>query len=96
LAGRRRKDWFGHFLELPNGIPSQHTFWCFFERLDPLALQHVVAARLHRAEQTLGLRHIAVDGKTLRQSKGGASPLHDADDRRRASAVVPRRQFRTA
>ena len=23
---RRRQDWFGRFLELPNGIPSHHTF----------------------------------------------------------------------
>jgi hypothetical protein len=25
----------------------------------------------------LGLRHIAIDGKTLRHSKGGASPPHN-------------------
>jgi predicted transposase YbfD/YdcC len=73
---RRRKAWFGRFLELPNGVPSHHTFRRLFDRLDPLALQQALAAWLHRAEQTLGLRHIAIDGKTLRHSKGGASPLH--------------------
>ena len=73
---RRRNDWFGRFLELPNGIPSHHTFRRLFDRLDPLALQQALVAWLHRAEETLGLRHIAIDGKTLRHSKGGPSPLH--------------------
>ena len=31
---------------------------------------------LHRTSETLGLRHIAIDGKTLRHSGGGSSPLH--------------------
>lgn len=76
VFARRRKDWFGRFLELPNGIPSHHTFRRIFDRLDPLALQQALVAWLHRADETLGLRHIAIDGKTLRHSKGGSSPLH--------------------
>jgi predicted transposase YbfD/YdcC len=73
---RRRKDWFGRLLELPNGIPSHHTFRRLFDRLDPLALQQGLAQWLHHSSEALGLRHIAIDGKTLRHSKGGASPLY--------------------
>jgi predicted transposase YbfD/YdcC len=73
---RRRKDWFGRFLELPNGIPSHHTFRRLFDRLDPQALQQALLPWLHHLSQTLGVRHIAIDGKTLRHSKGGPSPLH--------------------
>lgn len=76
LFGRRRRDWFGRFLALPNGIPSHHTFRRVFGRLDPLALQRALVQWLHRTTETLGLRHIAIDGKTLRHSGGGSSPLH--------------------
>jgi predicted transposase YbfD/YdcC len=76
LFARRRRDWFGRFLALPNGIPSHHTFRRVFDRLDPLALQQALVQWLHRGAEALGLRHIAIDGKTLRHSKGGSSPLH--------------------
>lgn len=72
---RRRKDWFQRFLELPNGIPSQHTFRRTFDRLDPLALQKGLVKWLHEIGESLGIRHIAIDGKTLRHSGGGASSL---------------------
>lgn len=71
---RRRKEWFQRFLELPNGIPSQHTFRRVFERLDPLALQKGLVEWLHGISELLGVRHIAIDGKTLRHSGGGSSP----------------------
>jgi predicted transposase YbfD/YdcC len=72
---RRRKDWLERFLELPNGIPSHHTFRRVFERLDPLALQHGLVQWLHGLSETVPVRHIAIDGKTLRHSGGGSSPL---------------------
>ncbi len=70
---RRRQDWFQRFLALPNGIPSHHTFRRVFNRLDPLALQHQLVLWLHGLSDTLGIRHIAIDGKTLRHSGGGSS-----------------------
>jgi len=76
LFARRRRDWFGRFLTLPNGIPSHHTFRRVFDRLDPLALQRALVQWLHRTGETLGLRHIAIDGKTLRHSGAGSPPLH--------------------
>jgi predicted transposase YbfD/YdcC len=74
LFGRRRKEWFQRFLELPNGIPSSHTFERVFDRLDPLALQKCLLGWLHEISELLGVRHIAIDGKTLRHSGGGKSP----------------------
>jgi predicted transposase YbfD/YdcC len=71
---RRRKDWFQRFLELPNGIPSHHTFKRVFDRLDPVALQQGLVPWLHGLSETLGIRHIAIDGKTLRHSASGSSP----------------------
>jgi hypothetical protein len=61
--------------ELPNGIPSHHTFRRVFDRLDPLALQKGLVEWLHNVSELVGVRHIAIDGKTLRHSGGGSSPL---------------------
>jgi len=72
---RRRRDWLGRFLELPNGIPSHHTFRRVFDRLAPQPLQRALVAWLHDLSETLGVQHIAIDGKTLRHSGGGVSPL---------------------
>jgi predicted transposase YbfD/YdcC len=75
LFARRRQEWFARFLTLPNGIPSHHTFRRVFARLDPLALQQALVQWLHHGSETLGVRHIAIDGKTLRHSATGSSPL---------------------
>jgi len=74
IFGRRRKEWFQSFLELPHGIPSSHTFERLFDRLDPEVLQRCLLGWLHEISELLGVRHIAIDGKTLRHSGGGKSP----------------------
>lgn len=74
LFGRKRQEWLQRFLELPNGIPSQHTFERVFDRLDPQALQKCLLGWLHEISELLGVGHIAIDGKTLRHSGGGKSP----------------------
>jgi predicted transposase YbfD/YdcC len=71
---RLRKDWFQRFLELPNGIPSHHTFERVFDRLNPRTLQQGLLQWLHSISELLGVQHIAIDGKTLRHSGGGNSP----------------------
>lgn len=71
---RCRRDWFQRFLELPNGIPSQHTFQRVFDRLNPLPLQRILLDWLHRVSDLLGVRHIAIDGKTLRGSARQSAP----------------------
>lgn len=73
--GHKRLDWLQRFLELPNGIPSHDTFERLFDRLQPQALQTALLSWLHEISAVLGVRHIAIDGKTLRHSGGGSSPL---------------------
>jgi len=76
---RRRRSWLETFLRLPNGIPSHDTFERVFERLDPQAFQACFSRWAEALAQTLGLGHIAIDGKTLRGSGNGPKgwrPLH--------------------
>jgi predicted transposase YbfD/YdcC len=75
LFARRRQEWFQRFLPLPNGIPSRQTIERLFDRLDPAVLQRCLLEWLHDVSGATGIRHIAIDGKTLRHSGGGASPL---------------------
>jgi predicted transposase YbfD/YdcC len=72
---RHRQDWLQRFLELPHGIPSHDTFERVFDRLDPLALQSALVGWLHSISEPLGFRHIAIDGKTVRQMRQSSSPL---------------------
>ena len=37
--GKAKQEWFEHFLELPNGIPSHDTFSRVFSLLDPQEFQ---------------------------------------------------------
>ena len=71
---RCRRDWLQGFLELPHGIPSQHTFERVFDRLNPQTLQRVLLDWLHCVSDLLGVRHIAIDGKTLRGSARQSAP----------------------
>jgi predicted transposase YbfD/YdcC len=73
--GRQRLPWLQRFLELPNGIPSHDTFERVFDRLQPQTLQSALLGWLHEISAVLGVQHIAIDGKTLRHSGGGSSPL---------------------
>ena len=71
IFGRRRKDWFQGFLQLPSGIPSQHTFERVFARLDPQALQRCLRGWLLAIGNCWACKHIAIDGKTLGSRRGG-------------------------
>lgn len=65
---QRRQDWLQGFLRLPNGIPSHDTFERVFDRLDPQAFQACFQHWVEALAGSLGLGHIAIDGKTLRHS----------------------------
>jgi len=67
--GRAKKGWLSGFLRLPNGIPSADTFRRVFARLDPAAFGACVAGWLSGVCEATGLRHIAIDGKSVRGAK---------------------------
>lgn len=80
--GEDHYDWLKTFLRLPNGIPSHDTFRYVFTRLDPDDFQHrflpwVAALSRDSEADDAPLRHIALDGKTARGSRGpGRTALH--------------------
>jgi predicted transposase YbfD/YdcC len=74
-----RQDWLKTFLALPHGIPSHDTFERVFDRLDPVVFQMSFQRWIDALVPTLGINHIAIDGKTLRGSGNdpkGWKPLH--------------------
>jgi predicted transposase YbfD/YdcC len=75
--GRKRRDWLSGFLELPHGIPSHDTFERVFDRIKPQAFQACFRDWVQAVSSALRIKHIAIDGKTLRGS-GSAKlgPLH--------------------
>jgi predicted transposase YbfD/YdcC len=79
IFAHHRRAWLQTFLSLPNGIPSHDTFERVFERLDPQAFQACFRQWVEALAHSLGLGHIAIDGKTLRHSGNNAKgwrPLH--------------------
>jgi len=76
---RRRCAWLASFLALPAGIPSHDTFERVFDRLDPQAFQACFRRWVEALAHALGIKHLAIDGKTLRHSGNGPKgwrPLH--------------------
>lgn len=75
--GRKRRDWLKRFLQLPNGVPAHDTFERVFDRLSPQAFHACFRAWVQAIQEALSIKHVAIDGKTLRGS-GSAKlgPLH--------------------
>ena len=69
---RHRRAWLQTFLSLPSGIPSHDTFERVFERLDPAAFQACFQQWVEALARTLGLGHLAIDGKACRHSGNAA------------------------
>jgi predicted transposase YbfD/YdcC len=77
--GNTKADWLRGFLELPNGIPSHDTFGRVFAALDPEQFGSCFAAWVEDVAGRLGLKRVAIDGKTLRGSHDrgkGKAALH--------------------
>ncbi len=75
--GKQRLDWLRRFLKLPNGIPSHDTFERVFDRIDPGAFHQGFQQWVAVLAERLNIKHIAIDGKTLRGSgRGKLGPLH--------------------
>lgn len=82
---RRHRDWLARFCRLPRDeqgqplTPSHDTLERLFGRLEPRAFGRCFGRWTAALAQALGLRQIAVDGKTLCASADGANglrPLH--------------------
>ena len=71
--GKQKEDWLKTFLRLPNGIPSHDTINRVFRRLKPDQFQRCFASWIASLNVALGLKQIAIDGKTLRRSFDRAS-----------------------
>lgn len=71
--GKQKLDWLKKFLQLPNGIPSHDTINRVFRRLKPDQFQRCFATWIASLHTALGLKQIAIDGKTLRRSFDRAS-----------------------
>jgi predicted transposase YbfD/YdcC len=79
LFARKRESWFKRFLQLPNGIPAHDTFERVFNQVDPRAFQACFLGWVKEISDLVGLRHVAIDGKSLRHSfdhQAGFGMLH--------------------
>jgi predicted transposase YbfD/YdcC len=79
LFARKREKWFRRFLQLPEGVPAHDTFERVFDRLNPQVFQACFASWVAEIGEVVGLRHIAIDGKSLRHSfcrRAGLGMLH--------------------
>jgi predicted transposase YbfD/YdcC len=75
--GQKRLDWLKRFLKLPNGIPSHDTFERVFDLINPRAFQACFLSWVESLREILTIKHVAIDGKTLRSSgTGELKPLH--------------------
>lgn len=77
--GRAKHNWLKTFLRLPNGIPSHDTFRRVFCLLAPSAFHECFQRWVDALSAGLGLKRIAIDGKTLRRSfdrAAGKAALH--------------------
>jgi len=77
--GHAKLEFLKGFLALPNGIPSHDTIERVFQRLKPAEFERCFRSWTQALAEELGLKHVAIDGKTLRRSfdnAAGKSALH--------------------
>ncbi len=66
--GQSKQEWFADFLELPHGIPTQHTFRHVFAVLDAEQFQECFLGWIKAAYEITDGQIVAIDGKKLRRS----------------------------
>lgn len=66
--GKQKQAWLKRFLKLSNGIPSHDTISRVFRQIKPQAFQEGFTQWIESLHQELGLKLVAIDGKTLRHS----------------------------
>ncbi len=75
----KREDWFKKYLELPNGIPSIHTFRRVFRWIEPKQFEKCFFRWVKEIARVSKGDIVAIDGKTVRGAKDGdqeRSPIH--------------------
>jgi predicted transposase YbfD/YdcC len=76
---QQRQDWLRRFFKLPEGIPCHDTFERVFDRIRPRVFTAAFQRWMNALADAVGLRQIAIDGKTLRGSgvpSRDLGPLH--------------------
>jgi predicted transposase YbfD/YdcC len=69
--GRSKREWLRALgLKLPNGVPSHDTFNRVFAALSPRAFQDCFHSWICSVCESLDIRHVCVDGKAVRGSRG--------------------------
>ena len=66
--GKQKRLWLQRFLRLPSGIPSHDTISRVFRLIKPQAFQAGFTSWIASLHEELGLKLVAIDGKTLRRS----------------------------
>lgn len=74
--GKAKQSWLSTFLEISHGIPSHDTFGRVFSILNPEELEQSFQGWVQLLTQTLGLKLVAIDGKTVKGSYERASSLN--------------------
>jgi predicted transposase YbfD/YdcC len=64
-----REEWFRQFLTLPNGIPSHDTIYRVLCALDRKVFAECFGRWVAEWSETLGIKQIAIDGKSIRGAK---------------------------
>jgi hypothetical protein len=69
--GRAKEPWLRTLgLPLPHGIPSHDTFRALFRHLAPAVFPNCFTAWINAVCARLGVKHVQIDGKALRGSRG--------------------------
>jgi len=66
--GKQKREWLKKFLRLSNGVPSHDTISRVFRQIKPQAFQAGFTQWIKSLHEDLGLKLVAIDGKTLRRS----------------------------
>lgn len=75
IFGEAKEEWFGGFLELPNGIPSHDTFGRVFAAMDPGKFLEAFMRWTQSLREALSGEVVSIDGKALRRAiDKGQSP----------------------
>jgi predicted transposase YbfD/YdcC len=68
-----RQEWFAKFLDMPNGVPSESTFYRVFRAIRPAAFEACMRSWIDSLAASLAGEVVAFDGKALRGAMARAA-----------------------